>query len=58
MRNEGLPLQALLSSMLDRTVHMRVLEDNEQCLRAVRKGYSANLRHLMRTQRLSLGCLH
>jgi len=53
-----LPLQALLTAMLGRTVHLRAHEDNEQCLRAVRKGYSASLKHLVRTQRLSLGCLH
>lgn len=34
------------------------LEDNEPCIKAVRKGYSNNLRYLPRVQRTSIGFLH
>ena len=58
VRKEGAPLQALLSATLGRPVRMIVFEDNTQCIAAVRRGYSASLRHLPRTQRLALGVMH
>jgi hypothetical protein len=34
------------------------LEDNTQCIAAVKKGYSPALRHLHRTERIALGVAH
>ena len=58
VRKEGIPLQALMSAVLGRAVKLVAREDNTQCIAAVKKGYSAALRHLPRTQRLALGAMH
>lgn len=58
LRREALPAQELLSVALGRPVLLVVHEDNEQCISAVRKRFSPALRHLGRTQRISLGVLH
>ena len=58
VRKEGIPLQALMSAVLGRAVKLVAHEDNTQCIAAVKKGYSAALRHLPRTQRLALGAMH
>ena len=48
----------LLSTALRREVHLDAREDNTQCLAAVKNGYSAALRHLPRTERISLSVCH
>ena len=40
---------------LNRLVLLNGYEDNTQCIAAIRRGYSPNLRHLQRHCRLSLG---
>ena len=57
-REEVLSLQDLIQMVLRRVVPLVVKEDNSACIQAVRKGYSPTLRHLKRTQRISLGELH
>ena len=48
----------LLEQALCRPVRPRCLEDNTQCLQAAGTGYSAALRHLPRTERISVGVVH
>ena len=58
LKNEGLPMQDLFSAALGRTVHLRCLEDNTTAITAARAGYSPALRHLPRTERISVGVLY
>ena len=48
----------LFSQALGRPVGLLCLEDNTQCIAAVKKGYSPALRHLARTERITLGVAH
>ena len=48
----------LLEQALCRPVRLRCLEDNTQCFQAAETGYSAALRHLPRTERISVGVVH
>ena len=48
----------LLEHALCRPVRFRCLEDNTQCLQAAETDYSAALRHLPRTERISVGVVH
>ena len=57
-RAEAIPMQVLLERALGRRVSLVCLEDNTQCLGAVRTGYSAALRSLPRTERISLSVAH
>ena len=57
LRNEALPVQALLQTVLQRPVALRIREDNEATITAVRKGYSPRMRYLLRTHRIALGTL-
>ena len=47
-----------LQVALGRRVDLVCLEDNTQCLGAVKSGYSAALRSLPRTERISLSVAH
>ena len=58
LRDEALPLQNLMQAVLRRSLPVVFAEDNQACIQAVHKGYSPSLRHLVRTQRVSLGALH
>ena len=55
---EALPMLDLLSTALRREAHLNARDDNTQCLAAVKNGYSAALRHLPRTERISLSVCH
>ena len=57
-RAEAIPMQVLLERALGRRVDLICLEDNTQCLTAVKTGYSAALRSLPRTERISLSVAH
>ena len=57
-RTEAIPMQIFLERALGRKVSLVCLEDNTQCLGAVRSGYSAALRSLPRTERISLSVAH
>ena len=48
----------LFEAAMQRPVTLICLEDNTQTISAVRNGYSPALRHLNRTERISLGVLH
>ena len=58
LRNELIPAQILLQILLRRPVNGKIMEDNSACVLAIRKGYSPNMRHIQRTQRVSLGMLN
>ena len=51
-------MQIFLGAALGRRVDLVCLEDNTQCLGAVKSGYSAALRSLPRTERISLSVAH
>ena len=56
--SEALPMLDLWEAVLRRPVTLEVLEDNEACIKIVRKGYSAKLRHISRTHKVNLALLH
>ena len=58
LKLEAVPLAILFSEALNRDVKVLCLEDNTQCISAVKAGYSPSLRHLPRTERISLGVVH
>ena len=54
---EGLPSLQLWELLLERSVKLRVMEDNQATILVVRKGYSPKLRHISRTHKVNLSCL-
>jgi hypothetical protein len=58
LRRDVIPLQFLMQLILNRPVKIEMREDNSATITAIKKGYSSSLRHLLRTQRISLGFLH
>jgi hypothetical protein len=58
LKSEALPLLDLFCTALGREVELDCLEDNTQCIAAVRNGYSASLRHPPHTERISLSFAH
>ena len=57
-KTEGVPAQLLMEAALRRNVGLQCLEDNTQCIAAVRTGYSPALRSLPRTERIALSVAH
>lgn len=58
VRNELLPMQNLLQTVLGRPVDAEIKEDNAAAITAIEKGYSPAMRHLPRMQRVSLDMVH
>ena len=58
LKGEGLPMQNLFCAALGRTVHLRCLEGNTTAISAARADYSPALRHLPRTEHLSVSVLY
>ena len=58
LKSEVLPVIDLFRTALQRDVLLECLEDNTQCITAVETGYSSALRHLPRTERISLSFAH
>ena len=58
LRNEAIPMQDLMREVMGRKFKLVLCEDNAAAVTAITSGYSASLRHLARTQRVSLGLLH
>ena len=54
LREAGLPLRTLLETVLDKTIIMKVQEDNMSTIQIINKGRSPALRHLAKTHRVSL----
>ena len=57
VRQMGIPAVTLMEVLLGRTPALRVLEDNEAAAKIARKGFSAELRYLERTDKVHLGLL-
>ena len=58
VKNAAIPMQHLLETIFQREIACEVFEDNSACIAAIKRGYSPSLKHMMRTQRVSLGFLH
>ena len=58
LRQEALPTLQLWETLLGRKVDLRVKEDNCGTIAVVEKGYSPQLRHLLKTQRVSIDLIH
>ena len=58
LKKEAIPLLHQMEVSLGRVVHLRSMEDNTQCIAAIKRGHSPALRHLQRHCRLSLGFTH
>ncbi len=58
LRQEALPIQELFETLIGSKLWLMCKVDNTQALAAAKKGYSKRLRHLGRTQRVSLGFLN
>ena len=54
---EGLPMLSLAETFMDRKCLLELMEDNEATIKVIRKGYSAKLRHVRRTQKVDVGSL-
>ena len=55
---EGIPLLDLLDSLFGKKHNLYFLEDNTAAIQVIEKGFSVAMRHLDRTQGLSLSALH
>ena len=53
-----MPVLILFEARVGRNLPISHGIDNAQTLTGIKKGYSKNLRHLQRTQRVALGLLH
>ena len=58
LRREALPFLTAIEKILKRRVTCKVFLDNTQAIAAIKNGYSPALRHLSRTQRVSLQAIH
>ena len=58
--SEATPAPALIlwECLLDRGVHLEIMEDNQATIRVVLKGYSAKLRHISRTHKVDISSIH
>jgi hypothetical protein len=54
---DAIPIQMLMSLLLNKPIDVITHEDNAACIIAVQKGYSPALRALPRTQRCAIGAL-
>ena len=54
---EGIPSLQLWELLVQHSVKLRVMEDNQATILVVNKGYSPKLRHITRTHKVNLSCL-
>eukprot|EP00971_Amphidinium_carterae_P096965 1919553-Amphidinium_carterae.2 len=57
VKESAIPAQVLPAVAFGKGVPLRMYEDNDACSSIVKSGYSPKLRHLVRTQRTSIGML-
>ena len=57
-KKEALPTLHVIEKIMGRRVTLVVYEDNSQVVAAVKNGYSPALRHLTRTQRISVASIN
>ncbi len=55
--SEALPALSLWERLLDRSVDLHCLQDNEATIKIIENGWSAKLRHVLRTHKVNLGSL-
>ena len=55
---EGLPMQDLFETVLNRPVHLVCQQDNASVIQIVHGGYSAKLRHVKKLHKLNLSALY
>ena len=53
----GIPVLDLWDLLLDRQMHLNIMEGNQATMKVVRKGYSPKLRHIQRTHKVDLGSI-
>ena len=58
IRDLTIPAQMLWQHLLNRPIASRLHEDNESAIKIIRSGYSTALRHIVKTQRVSIASLH
>ena len=58
LKSEAIPAQNLMQQILGRPIPNKIQEDNEACIVACKKGYSPNMRHLQRTERINVGFVY
>ena len=58
LREHAIPQQILWKTMLQRSVAVRVCEDNESTIAVIASGFSPQLRHIAKTHRISLSVVH
>ena len=58
LRLEAIPIQQLWESYLGRPVRMVLYEDNQGTIDVINKGYSPQLRHLLKTQKCCIDLVH
>ena len=56
--NDAIPVQTVLNMVFGREIPVTIHEDNQACVRILRAGYSARLKSLNRTHKLSIAALH
>ena len=56
-RIETVPVQDLWQALLNRVVQVGVEEDNQACIKVVKKGYSKKLRHINKYHKVNLASL-
>ena len=54
---EAIPVLQLWETVLGRPVELVIMEDNQATIQVVNRGYSAKLRHILRTHKINLGSL-
>ena len=55
---EGIPMQCLFETILNRPIHLVCQQDNASVIQIVHGGYSAKLRHLKKVHKLNLSALY
>ena len=55
--SEALPALTLWDTVLERTMDLEILEDNQATIKVVLKGYSPKLRHMARTHKVNLSSI-
>ena len=53
-----IPMSLFWDAVLGRSIRQNLWEDNKGCLANMQSGYSAEMRYLLKTQRISVSFLH
>ena len=58
LRKEAIPTIQLWETLLNRKMELKIYEDNQSAITTIDNGYSAELRHVLKTQNVSIDALH